>query len=67
MRKERERSSNFKSKAPKAKKFRKQPQVSKKAVDVKVNIGAMFFWGGKLISKRNTSLPLTMSDLIGRQ
>ena len=52
MQKERERSSNFKSKAPKAKKFRKQPQVSKKAIDVKVNIGAMFFLRWKIDFKK---------------
>ena len=52
---------------PKAKKIKTQPQDWKKAVDVKVNIGVMVFRNGKLIPKRNTSLPLTVSDLIGSE
>jgi hypothetical protein len=64
MRKEGERSSCFKPKlGPKAKKSKTQD--TRKAVDVKVNVGILIFRDGKLIPKRNTTLPLTVSDLTG--
>ena len=66
MHKEGERSSNFKSKGPKPKKVKTQ-DARKATVDVKVNVGVMVFRDGKLIPKRNTSLPLTVNDLIGQE
>ena len=66
MRKEEDRSSNFKSKGPKPKKVKTQDTI-KATVDVKVNVGIMVFRDGKLIPKRNTSLPLIVNDLIGQE
>ena len=66
MRKEGERSSNFKSNGPKPKKVKTQ-DTRKAAVDVNVNVGVMVFRDKRLIPKRNTSLPLTVNDLIGQE
>lgn len=68
MRKEMDRSSNFKSKGPKPKKSKVQaPNSRKAAVEVKVNVAVAVFKEGKLIPRRSTSLPLTVNDLIGKE
>ena len=60
MRKEQERSSC----SPLTKKSKKTPSKNT-AVDVRINVGIMTLRDGRLLPKRNTTLPLNVNDLIG--
>ena len=65
-RKEVERSSCFKPKGPNPKKMKTQ-SAAKVTVDVKVNVGIVTFRDEKMLPRRNTTLPLTVKDTVGKK
>ena len=64
IRKEVERSSCFKLKDSNPKKMKRQSAVT---VDVKVNVGIVTFRDEKMLPRRNTTLPLTVKDTVGKE
>ena len=64
IRKEVERSSCFKLKDSNPKKMKTQSAVT---VDVKLNVGIVTFRDEKMLPRRNTTLPLTVKDTVGKE
>ena len=65
-RKEVERSSCFKPKGPNPKKMKTQ-SAAKVTIDVKVNVGIATFRDEKILPRRNTTLPLTVKNTVGKE